>query len=45
MSELISNEEWQSLPQEAQREVKNFFLFIKEKYARKNKLDEATLLS
>lgn len=34
MIELIPKQEWQKLPEHAQQEVKDFFLFIKAKYAK-----------
>ncbi|MFY9180633.1 MAG: hypothetical protein WAO12_12790 [Venatoribacter sp.] len=45
MAEIISYEEWHKLPKEAQREVKDFFLFIKSKYAAKQKISETAVLS
>lgn len=45
MVEVISQQEWQKLPKEAQQEVLDFFLFIKAKYAGSNPVSEAALLS
>lgn len=45
MSEAISPKEWQMLPKEAQREVKDFFMFIKAKYAVKSKVPDSAVLS
>ncbi|WFE68773.1 hypothetical protein P8S54_00605 [Thiomicrospira sp. R3] len=49
MIETISTKEWQTLPEHAQQEVKDFFLFIKAKYAHQSQAkqldNEAMLLS
>lgn len=45
MPEAISLTDWQALPREAQREVKDFFLFIQAKYTQQAKLPETTYLS
>lgn len=31
--QTITSQEWQSLPEHAQRELHDFFLFLKQKYA------------
>jgi len=36
MIEEITKEEWEQLPVQAQREVRDFFLFIREKYTKKD---------
>ena len=33
----IDKQEWQALPEHAQREVYDFFLFVKQRYAKNNK--------
>lgn len=45
MFDVISRQEWQQLPEEARREVLDFFLFVKAKYAMQEKVPETTLLS
>jgi hypothetical protein len=42
MSYAIELQEWQCLPEHAQREVYDFFLFIKARYAKINDLSEFT---
>ena len=42
--QAIDNREWQSLPEQAQQEIYDFFLFIKQRYeqqARQAKHDKA----
>ena len=36
MIEEITKEEWEQLPVQAQQEVRDFFLFIREKYTKKD---------
>jgi len=49
MSCTIEQQEWQSLPEHAQREIYDFFLFIKQRYeqraTQKNDLNETLALS
>ena len=45
MTDVISQHEWQKLPEEARREVLDFFLFVKSKYAKAEKASETALLS
>lgn len=45
MSDVISQQEWQRLPEEARREVLDFFFFIKAKYAEREKISDTALLS
>ncbi len=49
MPKAISLQEWQELPASAQREVRDFYLLIRERYAvgkqGKAKLNETMLLS
>ena len=33
--QAIDNQEWQSLPEQAQQEIYDFFLFIKQRYERR----------
>lgn len=33
----INKQEWQDLPEQAQREVYDFFLFVKQRYAKNKK--------
>ena len=43
----IDQREWQSLPEQAQREIYDFFLFLKQRYekqARQTRQDEAETL-
>lgn len=43
MIESISTKEWQTLPEHAQQEVKDFFLFIKAKYAHQSHSEQKDL--
>lgn len=43
MPEVISQQDWQKLPEEARREVLDFFSFIKAKYSATKKPDTAML--
>jgi hypothetical protein len=49
MSYAIEQQEWQSLPEHAQREIYDFFLFIKQRYeqraTQKNDLNETLAFS
>lgn len=45
MSDVISRQEWQQLPEEARQEVLDFFLLIKAKYATQEHRPETVLLS
>jgi hypothetical protein len=49
MSYAIEQQEWQNLPEHAQREIYDFFLFIKQRYATptqpENELSELTAFS
>lgn len=45
MPDVISQQEWQRLPEEARHEVLDFFFFIKAKYAEREKIPETALLS
>ena len=45
--QAIDNQEWQSLPEQAQQEIYDFFLFIKQRYekqARQAQHDETETL-
>ena len=45
--QAINNQEWQSLPEQAQQEIYDFFLFIKQRYekqARQTQYDETETL-
>ena len=45
--QAIDDREWQSLPEQAQQEIYNFFLFVKQRYekqARQAQHDEAETL-
>ena len=45
--QAIDNQEWQSLPEQAQQEIYDFFLFVKQRYenqARQAQHDEAETL-
>ena len=37
--QTINNQDWQSLPESAQQEIYDFFLFIRQRYQH-NKIDE-----
>ena len=37
--QAINHQDWQSLPESAQREIYDFFLFIRQRY-QQNKIDE-----
>lgn len=45
MSDVISRQDWQQLPEKARREVLDFFLFVKARYAKQAKMSETALLS
>lgn len=45
MSDVISQQEWQRLPEEAMREVLDFYLFVKAKYVKSEQTSETALLS
>lgn len=45
MIDAISQKEWQQLPTAAQRQVKDFFLFIQAKYSKEQPPAETALLS
>ena len=40
----IDQREWQSLPEQAQREIYDFFLFLKQRYEKQARQDEAETL-
>ena len=45
--QAIDNQEWQSLPEQAQQEIYDFFLFIKQRYEKQTRQvqhDEAETL-
>ena len=43
--QVISSQEWKSLPEHAQRELLDFFLFLKQKYANNEDSQETQAFS
>ena len=43
--QLISEQEWQSLPESAQKNVYDFFLFIKQRYGKSTDAEEQAELT